>query len=113
MNIFWGHFKIGQFYGLFLKSSTVLKFTLIIHNIVIKLHSHSACLRARFIPVLGSGMNSEEPGYNRVTTSLQAWRHHGKPWRTGMNQLMSPIVLKCVIQPGLTGSHQIGCQEPP
>ena len=25
----------------------------------------------------------------------QSWRHRGQPWRTMLNWLMSPVVLKC------------------
>ena len=74
----------------------------------LKPRSHCPGLRCRFIPVWWSGMNRDEPCHNRcaIVDNL------GDPGWTVLNRLMSPVVLKCLKQPGLTGSNREDCQIP-
>ena len=61
--------------------------------------SHCPSLRCRFILVWWSGMNRGEPCHNRGGTVDNL----GDPGWTVLNRLMSPVVLKCLKQPGVTG----------
>ena len=50
---------------------------------------------------------------NRVTVNRgDTVDNLGDPGRTVLNWLMSPVVLKCLKQPGLTGSNREGYQIP-
>ena len=60
------------------------------------------------VPVHPGLMIRDEPCHNRGGTVDNL----GDPGWTVLNQLMSPVVLKCLKQPGLTGSNREGCQIP-
>ena len=79
-----------------------------LRKLALKPRSHCPGLRCRFTPVWWSGMNRDEPCHNRGGTVDNL----GDPGWTVLNRLMSPVVLKCFKQPGLTGSNREGCQIP-
>ena len=60
------------------------------------------------VPVHPGLMIRDEPCHNRGGTVDNL----GDPGWTVLNRLMSPVVLKCLKQPGLTGSNREGCQIP-
>ena len=53
-------------------------------------------------------MIRDEPCHNRGGTV----DNFGDPGLTVLNRLMSPVVVKCLKQPELTGSNREGCQIP-
>ena len=100
-----------QFEGLYYSSgfpNWPVGFLLLRYSVLCTVESLSPVLTVFKVPVHPGLMIRDEPCHNRGGTVDNL----GDPGGTVLNRLMSPVVLKCLKQPGLTGSNREGCQIP-